>query len=320
MTKQLKTGIDKQVAEIRSRLQFGHVDSSHYETATRLFNLVEVLQRVQFSGECELFRYFPVASVAILESHFRANISLIVDQGSPYFERGLKLVGEKLKAVDVIPMIHNKAVTVGDLVAYSLPFSSLAHLVGAYDAILGSDLKKMAATAEDPYFARQNSEFRQPLIQDVSLVWRDLAMAFDARHILAHESASQYEVSFEGASAAVESVKSFTEVVDAILWATIWKEKPLTQYEMNVSAYERYKATRLALSNAIRVKRSELEDDSSKSRFRRLHLQWKKWSLEWCNFNADRFWGGSIRPMILADSLQESAKNRLKEIEDMTGY
>ncbi|NWA32719.1 DUF1311 domain-containing protein [Pseudomonas sp. C6002] len=319
LAKQMKAGIDKQLAEIRSRLQFGHVESSYYETASRIFSLGQVLKRIENTGERELFRYFPVAAIAILESHFRATISLIVDQGTPYFERGLSLVGEKLKAVEVIPMIHNRAVTVGELVAYSLPFSSLGHLVTAYDEILGNDIKKLATTIEDPYFARQGKGDRSPLIDDVSALWGDLAKSFEARHILAHESASQYEISFERASATVESVKSFTEAIDAILWSTAWKEKPLTQYEMNVSAYEEYKATRRLLAKAIKAKKQELDEVEDRARFRRLHLQWKKWTFEWCNFDADRFIGGSMRPMILAGCLQQSAKNRLKEVVNMTG-
>lgn len=320
MTRQAKPALEKQLAEIRSRLQFGHIEGALYEASIRMLSLEDVLKKFEKECDSELLRYFPVASIATLETHFRATVSLIVNEGGVYFERGLKLVGEKLRTVDVIPMIHNKTVTVGDLVAYSLPFSSLGHLVSAYDAILDFDLKKLASTVEDPYFSRQEKPDRQPLVKDVPELWRQLANSFEARHILAHESASQYKVHFDQANATVKSAKLIIEVIDAILWSTIWKDKPLTQYEMNASAFEKYKATRLELSKAIKAKRLEHGNELRRATFGKLHLQWKKWSLEWCNFSADRFQGGSIRPMILADCLHESAQNRLAEIQDMTAY
>lgn len=321
MSRQTKPALEKQIEEVRSRLQFGYVEGAYHETGMRIFNLKQALKEFKDESESELLRYFPVASIAALEAHFRATVSLIVNEGGDYFERGLRLIaGDKLKVIDVIPMIHNKTVTVGDLVAYSLPFSSLKHLVNTYDAILGLDFKRLASTVEDPYFSRQEWQNRQPLAEDIPKLWRELIYTFEARHILAHESASQYKVSLKQAYASVESVEEIVKLIEAVLWETVWKEKPLTQYEMNVSAFKQYRSTRLLLSRAIREKRHELEGDHERSTFRKLHLQWKKWSWEWCNFSADRFKGGSIRPMIFASCLNESAQNRLEEIKDMTGY
>lgn len=320
MAKQGKILLDERIAQVRSRLQAGRAEGSIYEASVRLNDLESSLEALKGTENTELFRHFPVAAVATLEAHFRSSVAMVVDKGAEYFTRGVALVGDKLKASEIIPMIHKRSVSIGEIVAYSLPFSSLAHLEDVFDALLGHGFKQLSKYAEDPYLSRNNVMERQLIAQDISGLWENLHKIFNDRHILAHESATQFVIDYEKAATAVRSVKLIIEIIDAVLWSTVLKDEPLTQYEMNVAAWKNYKQSRLKLAAAIRTKRKEHDSPLELSRFRILHLKWKEWVSEWCSFSADRFVGGSIRPLIHASELSQAYQDRIRQIESITGY
>jgi hypothetical protein len=217
-------------------------------------------------------------------------------------------------------MIHKKSVSIGEIVAYSLPFSSLAHLEEVFDSLLGQKFKHLSKCAEDPYFSRNDVAERKTLVDDIPGLWENLHKTFHDRHILAHESATQFVMDYDKAATAVSSVKLIIEIMDAVFWSTVWKDEPLTQYEMNLAAWEGYKTARVKLAAAIRAKRKDHDTSLEKSRFRSLHLKWKEWVSEWCLFCADRFAGGSIRPLIHASELSQVYEDRIRQIENITGY
>lgn len=319
MTKQRKILLDERISQVRSRLQVGRADGAIYEATIRIIELERSLKALKGTENTELFRHFPVAAVATLEAHFRSSVAMIVDKGEEYFTRGVALVGDKLKASEIIPMIHKRNVSIGEIVAYSLPFSSLAHLEGVFDALLGQKLKHLSKYAEDPYLSRNNVVERKLLVQNISGLWEKLHNIFQDRHILAHESATQFFIDYEKAATTVECVKLIIEVIDSVLWSTVWKDEPLTQYEMNVAAWRNYKQTRLNLAAAIRARRKEHDTHLDISQLRILHLKWKEWVSEWCSFSADRFVGGSIRPLIHASELSKAYEERIRQIESITG-
>ena len=320
MAKQGKILLDERIAQVRSRLQVGRAEGAIYEATVRINDLERSLKALKETENTELFRHFPVAAVATLEAHFRSSVAMVVDKGAEYFTRGVALLGDKLRASEIIPMIHKKSVSIGEIVAYSLPFSSLAHLEDVLDILLGQNFKQLSKSAEDPYFSRNNVAERQLLVQDISGLWEDLHNVFHDRHVLAHESATQFIIDYEKAATAVRCVKLVIDVIDAVFWSTVWKDEPLTQYEMNVAAWKNYKQTRLKLAAVIRAKRKEHYNPLEMSQLRTLHLKWKEWVSEWCSFSADRFVGGSIRPLIHASELSHAYEDRIRQIESITGY
>ncbi|MNF52983.1 hypothetical protein D3C84_343480 [compost metagenome] len=320
MANKAKLLLDERVAQVRSRLQVGKVEGAIYEAAIRINDLEKSLNSLKDTENTELFRYFPVAAIATLEAHFRSSVAMIVDQGGEYFDRGVALVGDKLRASEIIPMIHKQSVTVGEIVAYSLPFSSLSHLEDVFDALLGEKFKQLSKVAKDPYSIRNEVPDRELIVKDISKLWSDLHQAFQDRHVLAHESATQFLMDYDKAATAVSSVKLIIEVAEAVFWSTVWKSEPLTQYEMNVAAWEKYRAARIKLADAIRKKRKEQEGRAVLSRFSKFHFTWKNWVHEWCLFSADRFVGGSIRPLIHASELSQAFEDRIKQVENVTGF
>jgi hypothetical protein len=310
--------IESQVQSMRARMQFGRVDGVElYETNVRLAQLGRSLRGIGPASDPELFRHFPVAAVAVLESHFKTTVASIINAGSPYLERGLTLAKDRLKsAVDVFPLLHRKAVTIGEVVANVIPFNAVSSFETAFRALLDADIKTLVAEARDPYHQRRGDvSGADPLVASVDNLWRGLALAFERRHILAHEAATRFELSFDDAKAAVDSCAAFVNALDAVMWSTIWKDLPLTQYEMNVEAWSCCKAERRALAAEIRAALAVATERGERTRFRELHAAWKEFNKRWLAWEDESFAMGSIRPMIAAGSCERALRARRESIQ-----
>ncbi|UXH77908.1 hypothetical protein [Roseateles amylovorans] len=317
MAKGFGTEIESQVQSIRARMHFGRIDGVElFETTARLNQLDRSLQSVGSTGDAELFRHFPVAAVAVLESHFKAAVASIVNAGSPYLERGLALSKDRLKsAVDVVPLLHRKAVTIGEVVAHVIPFNSVSSLEVAFSMLLGADIKNLVAEARDPYRLRSTGVgAAELLVVSVDDLWRGLALAFERRHILAHEAATKFDLSFDEARDAVNSCAAFVSALDAVMWTTIWKDLPLTQYEMNVDAWSSCRAERKALAAEIRIALTAATEMGERARFRELHRAWKEFNKRWLAWEDEAFAMGSIRPMIAANSRERALHARREAV------
>jgi hypothetical protein len=298
----------------------GHVEGAQYEAATKLDDLKASLSSLSSKGSSELFRYFPVAVIAVLETHFKATVQAIVDSGSPYLDRGLALTRDRLRsASELLPILHRKTVTVGELVAHQLPFNSVASIEDALGTLFDAKLKGLVGTARDPYHVRNEID-SLPLVDDVEALWRDLAKTFERRHILAHEAASNYVVTFDHAESAIDCAVRFTAAVDALLWATVWKHLPLTQYEMNTDAWSRYGEVRKKFARTLWHAWAIAKKNNQQKAFYNLHRNWRAYARGWSRFEVDEFGMGSIRPLIAATAHERLLKARAKDVMDWVAW
>jgi len=317
MAKEFGAEIELQVQRMRARMQFGRVDGVElFETSVRLAQLDRSLRGIGPESDSELFRHFPVAAVAVLESHFKATVASIINAGSPYLERGLALAKDRLRsAIDVVSLLHRKAVTIGEVVAHVIPFNSVSSLEAALCALFDADFKTLVANAKDPYHVRSGVvSAAEALVPSAEQLWRGLALAFERRHILAHEAATKFELSFDDAKAAVDSCAAFVNALDAVMWSTIWKDLPLTQYEMNVAAWSRCEAARKDLAADIWVALAVATENGERARFRKLHAEWKAFNKRWLAWEDEPFAMGSIRPMLAADSHERALRARREAV------
>jgi len=317
--KQGRVALAHRITQIQSRLELGVVEGELAESSARMQELNKALSGLEHSENAELFRYFPVASIATLESHFRQVVALIINEGGDYLSRGVELLGDKVKAIELIPMMQSNRISVGEIVAYSLPFSTLAHVEGVLDKLLGESFKSLALSVEDPFAKRLKLNWGGPIAKDISLVWKGASQAFEDRHIVAHESASRFVITYERAFSSVSAISKLIEVMDAMLWSTVWNDTPLTQREINDAACKRMQQSRLRLAQCIRLKRYSFDDPSRVALFRRLHLDWKFRVKEWVKFSGSDCVMGAFKDLVWADELNAAIESRISEVDRLMG-
>ena len=89
---------------------------------------------------------------------------------------------------------------------------------------------------------------------------------------------------------------------------------PQTQFEMNQCAGKAYKAADLELNQVYQRLATRL-DDGEKTQLKEAQTAWLKYRDSNCEFVADQFKGGSMRPMIYGYCLADVTKKRTSELK-----
>lgn len=302
--------LEAQLREVRSRLTGGRIDGAHYDASARLGSLYLALQQVEND---ELYRHFPVATIAVLETFFRTTVAATINLGTPYLSRGLPLLKDLIRA-DLLESLHREAMTAGELIAHSLPFNGPSSFYEPLSALLGSDFKQLITTAIDPWDARNEREGVLPVVVDSGRLWRDLALTFEHRHILAHEAALNYEIDRDAAECALISVQTLIAATEAVLWATAWRHLPLTQFEMNVEAWARASEARKDLAGRLRQARSLLASDAERRHeLASSHRLWRHYYRSARTLEGSQL-DGSMGSMIYAGATERIVRARAEDI------
>lgn len=88
---------------------------------------------------------------------------------------------------------------------------------------------------------------------------------------------------------------------------------PQTQAEMNICAGKAFEAADAVL-NQVYQKLMSMLDDAEKAQLKEAETAWLKYRDTNCEFVADQFKGGSMRPMIYAGCLADMTKKRTTEL------
>lgn len=91
--------------------------------------------------------------------------------------------------------------------------------------------------------------------------------------------------------------------------------KAETQAELNICAGKEYKAADVSLNQVYR-QLVALLDDQEKTQLKEAQTAWLKYRDTNCEFVADQYKGGTIRPMILGYCLAEVTRNRTTELKN----
>lgn len=300
--------LSDQIRELQSRLDPQLRRGYGWPIHHRIEELYRALDAISPNAH-ELLRHFPVAAVAILESYLKGVVAAVIDHGPEYLERGLKLIGDRaLKVPEALSIIQSRTATPGQLIAHFIPCSSVSHLEEPLDAVLGFNVKQRMKTAIP--VAAVRSQIENPLlaVDDVPALWQKLAQLFTHRHVLAHEAAMGYVIAVDQANASIEAVQQFMLGVDAVLWATIWADVPLTQREMTDKAWRDMGAARKRLADLLRSLRKTARLN------RRRHSIWRTYFLQYMEGYADEQMG-SIRGLVYFRRATDILMDRIRHLE-----
>jgi uncharacterized protein YecT (DUF1311 family) len=89
---------------------------------------------------------------------------------------------------------------------------------------------------------------------------------------------------------------------------------PITQFDMNQCAGKAYRAADETMNQVYRKLVSML-DEGEKAQLKEAQVAWLKYRDTNCEFVADEYKGGSIRPLIQATCLADMTKKRTTELK-----
>lgn len=305
--------VDK-VVDIRSRQRSGESFAELYRRLILLENQSTFFK----DGNEELIRYFPIAIIACSESYFRLAIKELIDHGDPFFSNAEKVCGGLKYDFSVLRAISGKHVTVGEIISYGIQISSLENINTALSTIMGVDFLSELKFVADRWVYEVEGKPKVPIIENSAEVYAGVKKAFEIRHVLCHEFASNYSIVRDEIWGCFKNTAIFLKAAAEFVQDTLYPNSPLTQSAMNVDAENRLQELRVSLRNACDVVRARL-DRSRKQEFDEAQSRWEDYCDAWAKFETDFASGGTIRPLLYGNVAIQLTKQRIEEVKLCTG-
>jgi hypothetical protein len=144
----------------------------------------------------EIHRYIPIGVIACVESFFRATVKELIDYGSPFSERAVKLREIKFD-FSIVQAIAGKELTVGDFLSHLLPMKSFEDINSTIGTLIGKDFLdelKIYFFDKEDFDENENrfyqlSELTDEIDKEVAEIYSDVKETFKFRNIFCHEAA-----------------------------------------------------------------------------------------------------------------------------------
>src|SRR5215475_244285 len=81
--------------------------------------------------------FYVIRTVTLLEVFARTNIRKLIDHGGEYTKRAVELSRHVKIDFNLVQGIHDRAITLGDIIAHSVPLNSFAQIFGQFETLLG---------------------------------------------------------------------------------------------------------------------------------------------------------------------------------------
>lgn len=264
--------------------------------------------------------FYIIRTVTIIEVFARRHIASLIDHSEEYTQRAVEFSKHFKMDFELVRHIQGRAITLGDIVAHSVPVNSYGQIIGHFETVLGKQLRPLLAQAIDRFAVEREGKPREPIIRDYDRLAQRLTELFELRHILCHELPLKPMYEEEAIDEYLDCAIQFTKAFEEVLTFEQFGLVPLTQTDMNIEAGEKLRNTEGEMKAAIsdlqnRVKRADDEFSREwEQSFNDSQEKWLAYRNAQCEFDTFIFRGGTIRSLLWGAEATQLTKLRIEEL------
>jgi len=300
----------KEISEIKSRRLHSYAFT---ELEARLRSIEEGFKRLK-ADDNELVKYFPVAMIAVVESYFRQSIQQLIDVGDPFAAQAAGLAGQVKIDYEMLKAIGGRATTIGELIGHSVKLSRFDQLNSCVSTVIGQSFTRFLESAPDRWEVEINNRKDARILNNAQQVFSSVGALFEARHIICHESAAAFSLDVARTKELMDGCFEFLLASEKAFMYLMDPNAPLTQTEMNFSAYESLRAVEETLEKKIAAIRDQLEA-STLQEFNNAQMLWEGFRDAWVMYKVGpEEEGGSIWPLEFCGEMKFLVRDRLSQL------
>jgi len=257
--------------------------------------------------------FFPIRAVTLIEVFTRAWIAAFVDFGNPYVERAFAFTKNIKLDFDVIREIQGRTITLGDVIAHSVPLNNFGQIVGAFETLIGGQFVPHLAKTIDRWEVEMNGKAPVPVISDVTGMASTLDRLFRIRHILVHEYPMQPVYASEDVTPMLEAAAEFAFAANEACTEFLYGKIPLTNLEMKEAVAEEWRRFDEELNRVLEQISAE-QDDIGKHLLEDSQSRWALFLEAQCAFRTDSSRAGSMAGLLWLHEARSLTEVRLKQM------
>lgn len=268
----------------------------------------------------EVLRYFPIALVATIESSFRILIAELIDGNPQYFNNAEKLLKSYKIDFNITKALYGKEITFGNFIAHVISINNLEQINEHIYTLTDKKLLKELETHCSRWNVEVKKEPKKPMLNNPFETYKNISQTFEFRHIFAHETATNIQISLEKIQDLLQSCVSFLNSSSDYINDLIYPNAPLTQTEMNIYSAKQYEEISAKLNELHDKFDQTLDEEVRKKEYKAVHEAWQTFMKLQANFEANEYKGGTIMPLIYATTAKAITEERIKYLENLIRY
>jgi uncharacterized protein YecT (DUF1311 family) len=263
--------------------------------------------------------FYVIKAVTLLEVFARANIRKLIDHGGEYTKRAVELSRHLKIDFNLVLGIQDRAITLGDILAHSVPLSSFTQVLAQFETLLGKTLQPLLTKVVNRFEAEIENKPATPIIGDFDLLARTLTRLYEVRHILCHEGPRHAVYRPDELEQFLEQAIQFAKALEEVVTFDMFGLVPLTQADMNIAADQRLRKKEdelNELTNEVRdslaiMKLLDADGGNWLSSFDDVQQKWLTYRNAQCEFDTLLNKGGTIRPLLWAQEATQLTEARI---------
>lgn len=273
--------------------------------------------------------FYVIRTVTLLEVFTRRNLADTVDHDRRFTDRAVEF--SKYVKIDfaLLRDVQGKIITLGDILAHSVPVNSFGQIVAYFETLLGKPLRPLLETAVDRWETEIIKTSAGPIVEDYDAMARCLTCLFEVRHILCHEAPRRSVYEASEVDQFLDNAIQLAKALDAILTLERFGLVPLTQTGMNIAAAEELTRTEAEMNKLLskieaRVREVDskpisipgYESDSSwLDHLKDAQEKWLAYRKAHCEFDTYLNRGGTIRSLLWGKEATRLTQLRISDLE-----
>lgn len=272
-------------------------------------------EKSRHSADCQP-DFYVIRTVTLLEVFTRWQIAALIDHGSQYTERAVELSKHFKMDFGLVRGIQGRAITLGDIVAHSIPLNSFEQILGYLGTLLGKPARPLLSSAVDRWAVEIKKAPAEPIIRDFSSLASRLTRLFEVRHILCHEWPRKPAYDREEIGDFLDTAHRFAKAVEEVLLLEKFGLVPLTQTEINIQAEKHLSKAEDEMNRLLSDIRSQV---SGKENWRvsidDVQQKWQCYRDAQCDFDTHLYLEGTIRPLFWSKEAERLTRLRIAELQ-----
>jgi uncharacterized protein YecT (DUF1311 family) len=293
---------------------------------------LEALQREWFENrQSEACKpdFYVIRTVTLLEVFTRRNLAALIDHDRQFTDRAIEFSKHVKIDFALVRDIQGKTITLGDILAHSVPVNSFGQIVACFETVLGKPLRPLLEAPVDSSNLEVMKESRRSMVGDYQAMARCLARLFEVRHILCHEVPRKPVYDVREIDEFLDMTILFSKALHEVV--TFERFGPWqSQAEMSIAAGQDLKEAEDKMNHLfLDVEKSVSETDARHSELKLpkmydgswlAHLRdaqdkWLAYRNAHCEFHTYLNGGGSIRPYVWANEANRITQLRITDLE-----
>lgn len=273
--------------------------------------------------------FYVIRTVTLLEVFTRRNLADTIDHDRRFTDRAIDL--SKTVKIDfaLVRDIQGKTITLGDILAHSVPVNSFGQIVGYFETLLGRPLRPLLETAVDRWETQVRKTSTEPIVMNYDTMARVLTRLFDLRHILCHEAPRKSVYETPEIDQFLDNAIQLAKALHAILTLEKFGLVPLTQTDMNIAAAEELRNTEADMNKLLSVIEERVKVVDSKpvsipgyesdaswlGHLKDAQAKWLAYRNAHCDFETYLNRGGTIRSLLWGKEATRLTELRIADLE-----